>query len=209
MEDMYVVISALISIVPTLLIRVAAYVLTAMGLYTIAQRREIGKPWLAWIPVVNSWILGSISDQYQYVVKGKNKSKRKVLLVLRILSAVLGITMVVLGISAVAGAILAGDAALDNVLGITIAMLGLCIPMLGIAIASAVVRYMALYDVYRSVDPGNSVLFLVLSIFVGITEPFFLFFSRDKDAGMPPRKRLESACECEETAETVETAETE
>ena len=32
-------------------------------------------------------------------------------------------------------------------------------------------------------------LFLVLSILFGVTEPFFLFFSRNKDDGMPPRKQ--------------------
>ena len=47
---------------------------------------------------------------------------------------------------------------------------------------------MALYDVYRSMDPSNSVLFLVLSILFGVTEPFFLFFNRNKDLGMPPRR---------------------
>ena len=32
-------------------------------------------------------------------------------------------------------------------------------------------------------------LYLVLSILFSPTEPFFLFFNRDKDQGMPPRKR--------------------
>ena len=70
------------------LLSVATYVLTALGLYTIAQRRGINKPWLAWIPVVNVWTLGCISDQYRYVVKGEKKSKRKVLIGLNIAQAV-------------------------------------------------------------------------------------------------------------------------
>ena len=52
-----------------------------------------------------------------------------------------------------------------------------------------VIRYMALYDVYMSMDPSNGVLFLVLSIFFPITEPFFLLLNRDKDKGMPPRRQ--------------------
>ena len=52
-----------------------------------------------------------------------------------------------------------------------------------------VIRFVALFDVYRSLDPANAVLFLVLSILVGVTEPFFLFFNREKDLGMPPRKQ--------------------
>ena len=37
-------------------------VLSALALYTIAKRREIANPWLAWIPLGQAWILGSISD---------------------------------------------------------------------------------------------------------------------------------------------------
>ena len=36
-----------------MVLSVACYVLEALSLYTIAQRRGIRKPWLAWIPVVN------------------------------------------------------------------------------------------------------------------------------------------------------------
>ena len=55
------------------------YVLQSYGLYTIANRRGIRNSWLAWVPVGNMWILGSISDQYQYVAKGKVKNRRKLL----------------------------------------------------------------------------------------------------------------------------------
>ena len=44
-------------------IGIGAYVLWSLGVYTIAKRRGIRKPWLSWIPVGNLWILGSISDQ--------------------------------------------------------------------------------------------------------------------------------------------------
>ena len=61
--------------------------------------------------------------------------------------------------------------------------------MLGIGIAVAIIYYMALYDIYKSMDPANCVLFLVLSILFGVTQPFFLFFNRNKELGMPPRKQ--------------------
>lgn len=37
----------------TQILSLAAYVLTAYSLYTIAKRRGISNPWLAWIPVVD------------------------------------------------------------------------------------------------------------------------------------------------------------
>ena len=45
------------------------YVFQSLSLYAIARRRGIAHPGLAWVPVAYSWILGSISDQYQYVVR--------------------------------------------------------------------------------------------------------------------------------------------
>ena len=45
------------------LLAVASYVLTALALYTVARRRGLKNPWLAWIPVASAWIVGSLSDQ--------------------------------------------------------------------------------------------------------------------------------------------------
>ena len=56
-------------------------------------------------------------------------------------------------------------------------------------IAVLVIRYIAMYDLYTSCTPQNNVLFLVLSIFFSVTEPFFVFFIRNKDEGMPPRRQ--------------------
>lgn len=177
------------------LIGIASYVLTSLALYTIAQRRGIHKPWLAWIPVANCWLLGSLSDQYRYVVKGENKSKRKFLLALSIADVILGITIGVMAVVMVVKAVFgisdyASDEAIARaILGPVMSVLGLCIPLFGVSIAYAIIRYMALYDIYKSLDPGNCVLFLVLSILFGVTEPFFLFFNRNKDLGMPPRRQ--------------------
>ena len=66
-------------------IAVAVYVIKALSLSTIASRRGIRHPWLAWLPIGEAWILGCISDQYRYVALGQVKNKRKIMLVLSIL----------------------------------------------------------------------------------------------------------------------------
>ncbi len=186
--------SGIFSGVPTTLIGIATYVLSALGLYTIAKRRGLNHPWLAWIPVASAWIVGSLSDQYRYVVNGENKSKRKVLLTLNIITAVLSAVIIVCAIVVAANAFVgvAGnvseDAMLRMILGPVLSVAGLALPLAGVAIAYAVVYYMALYDIFKSLDPNNCVLFLVLSIVFSVTEPFFLFFNRNKDGGMPPRR---------------------
>lgn len=178
------------------LLGLAAYIFTALALYTIADRRGIRKAWLAWIPIVNVWILGSISDQFRYVVKGQNKSKRKVLLILGIISAVLTAVIVIMGVSLVVSVIFAAvqnanpERALQGLVGSALGLGGVALVLLGIAIAEMVVHYMALYDVYTSCDPKNNVLYLVLSIIPmvsTIAQPLLLFLCREKDEGMPPR----------------------
>ena len=47
---------------------IAVYVLRALGFYSIAKRRGINHPWMSWIPVLDLWVQGCISDQFQYVV---------------------------------------------------------------------------------------------------------------------------------------------
>ena len=150
--------------------------------------------------MVDVWLLGSLSDQYQYVVRGRNLSKRKSLLVLGILSFVLGIAVIILAISLLTQLVLAAmqgvseEYLLDLIMGPLLSMLGLCLPMAGIGIAYTILYYMALYDVYKSLDPSNCVLYLVLSILIDdVTRPFFLFFNRNKDGGMPPRKQEPAA----------------
>ena len=182
------------SIVPSSLLGIATYVLSSLGLYTLASRRGIGNAWLSWVPVLNIWIIGSLSDQYRYVVKGQYKSKRKTLLILNLINAVVALILLIVAVGVTVelttGAIygVRGNELWNSVLGSALGATGLALTMGGISIAAAVIRYMALYDIYVSMDPANSVLFLVLSIIFNVTEPFFLFFNRDKDNGMPPKK---------------------
>ena len=52
----------LIVLLLALAFSIVSYVLSAVGIYRIAKRRGIHHAWLAWVPVGNSWLLGSISD---------------------------------------------------------------------------------------------------------------------------------------------------
>lgn len=195
LEEGLGLLTGLFSGIPSFAIGIASYVLTSLALYALAKRRGINHPWLSWIPLVNAWIVGSLSDQYRYVVKGQVKSKRKVLLTLNIIIAALTSAIVVIAIglvfNAVSGAMsgMREQVILNQMVGPALGIVGLALPLAGVGIAAAVVRYMALYDVYTSCDPGNNVLFLVMSIVFSVTEPFFLFFNRNKDLGMPPRRQ--------------------
>ena len=162
-----------------LLFSVGCYVLSSLGVYTIAKRRGIRHPWLAWFPYGNMWILGSISDQYQYVVKGRIKNRRKVLLAIMIAMIALMVPITAFEIMSAFG------------LKAAMALVVLTYLLLvALAIVGGVFQYMAYYDLFRSCLPENATVFLVLGILFQVTLPFFLFACRKHEKGMPPRKSV-------------------
>lgn len=182
----------LIYMLVMLAISVGSYVLQSLGLYSIAKRRGIHKPWLSWLPIGDMWILGCISDQFQYVVKGKVKNKRKAMLVLNIIMWTVYVAFFVVYfvfLFQILGGAFDADADMTEMLGSLMGMIGLFVVMMGIVIAIMIIRYIALYDAFYSCDPGNAVAFLLISIFVSIAQPILLFICRGKDGGMPPRKQ--------------------
>lgn len=171
----------LIVLLAALFLGILFYILTAAGMHSIAKRRGILHPWLAWIPVANAWLLGSISDQYQYVVKGKVKNRRTVLLSLSI--AAMAISVVLCFLTGkpvdVYMAALAGIGGISILLVLTSAV---------ISAIYAVFRYLALFDLYTSCRADSGVVYLVVSMLFSITEPFFIFACRKREDGMPPRR---------------------
>lgn len=185
----------LLNVVPGV-IRIVVYAFTAVALTTIATRRGLRRPWIAWIPVARDWLIGSLSDQYRYLVRGENRSKRKWLLGLSIATAVLTLAEVIVIFHGVWVAMynIVMDSAFDVLELIRPDMLwglGILVPLCVVAITYSVVYYMALYDIYTSCDPRKNVLYLVLSIFFSVLTPVFLMLLREKEQGMPPRRQPE------------------
>jgi len=195
-EMIGVLVSLLGSNVLSFALGIAAYVLSSLGLYTIAQRRGIRNPWMAWVPVLSVWILGSIADQYRYVARGEVRSRRKVLITMAVLQVVAWIAVVVLLIVMVVSIVMQapnfdsmGQKELMNVMLKSLLPVGGALMVMGIiSLIAAVFRYIAYADLFASCDPDNKVLFLVLGILFSVTLPFFVFACRKKDLGMPPRR---------------------
>lgn len=174
-------------------ISLISYIFASLGYHTMAKRRGIEKAWLAWIPVGELWILGSISDRYQLQTHYRTKNKRKALLILQVILIVLLVLLMIFVGTTVLSLIKVMQnenpyypfvdylkPVRDNLKDLVC----LYFVLLGVAVATTVVQYMALYDLYRSCDPGSSVLFLVLSILLPIVTPFLVFSVRRKDLGM-------------------------
>ena len=183
---------------------VIAYILQSVALYTIAYRRGFLRPWLAWIPVGNVWLLGALSDQYRYKVHGKVRNKRKVLLVLGLILAAFLVTAIWCTITmdpgpreepklnAEAGSVPKEDT--NGLLAVLLYIGVLTLPIWAMIVAYTIFFYMALYDVFRSCHPKNSVLYLVLSlvgnVYINGGYSIFLMLCRDCDWGILMGKQV-------------------
>lgn len=170
-----------------LLLGIGFYVLSSLGFYAMAKRRGIPHPGLAWLPIGGqAWIIGSLADQYAYLAEGKTKRQRGLLLGLDIGTSAVSLCFLVLLIVAIVKG-LTPELMYDELAFAPFIMgfLVLYFLLLAMAIVYAVFYYIALYKVYKSCTPKNATLYLVLSIVVSVTQPFFVFFSRNKDEGMP------------------------
>lgn len=175
----------------TVILAILCYVFQAIGLYRIAKRRGIPHAWFAWLPFLSNWLLGSISDQFRYVVKNKITHRRVILLILAIVVGVgsgvtLSTTLNWLG-NAIYQAYQGYDVDFDMAFPL-ITLSGLSSLLSVLSLVTLVFQCMALYDLYSSCSPANNVLFLVLGIIFPVTVPFFLFSCRNLDIGMPPRR---------------------
>lgn len=171
-----------------MLIALAIYVFVAISLYSMASWRGIRHAWLAWVPIGNNWILGSLSDQYRYLVKGKICRKR---VILPALSG--GILLLIPVMSRMVTVNAALGALFDCYFSAASTLLGsvfLALAVIAILIVVQVFFYIAVYDVYRSCDPDNATLFLILTIVVPLCYPILLFCCRKKELGMPPRRPI-------------------
>ncbi len=200
--DISVEAAVYLDMVFSVLAGLALYILVCIGLHCIARRRWIRNSWLAWVPVANLWVLGSISDQYQYLVKGRIRTRRGVLPTLAVLT-------VLVYLAAAYCVFLSTDKGYLNSAAFAVPMLlaFIFVALLLAGIITVIVyQYMCFYDLFRSCDPDNRKLFLVLSILYPVGLPFIVFAIRKRDGGMPPRKQPAPIAEepAEETEESAE-----
>lgn len=58
---------SIVHLIIAMLIRVAAYVITATSLYSIANRCGVNNAWMAFIPILQFYIIGSICEEYIFM----------------------------------------------------------------------------------------------------------------------------------------------
>lgn len=166
---------------------VVQYILESKSLYTIAKRRGLPTPWMAWVPLANSWLFGCVSDQYQKQVNNRVCKRGKTLLTLRIAVLAAGTVFGCIGgVAAGVGTIVHMERSPEELTAMLLTIVGIVlIPVLVIAIVNDIFVYIACYDLYASSQPENAVRRLVLSIIFPFLLPFFIFACRNGDNGLP------------------------
>lgn len=184
------------------MVGIASYVMTSLSVYTIAKRREINNPWLAWIPVANYWIIGSIADDYDE----KNGIKRKWRITLLALYIIFMAIFLVGYIGMIVAMVLymvrteygTFDAPMNaTMLSIFVGIYVFAIVLSLISIAVSICYYICVFKIFESTVPERAVSYLLVSLLVPFGYPICLMLCRKKGY---PREEVEV---CPPVPETI------
>ena len=178
-------------------IGIAIYLLESISVYKMAKSAQIKNPWLAFIPVANDWVFGTLAEKY----KKKNRTKSaRFGIILPVLEGIVLIEAIALTIFTVISIKEITGYALDAVNTSTemapeqfmslIPVIILYFALMAVAIAYAVVFFIALWRVYSSFDKSNATLYIVLSVIFTISVPIILFIIRNRKPEFDPHNNV-------------------
>lgn len=178
-------------------IGIAIYLLESISVYEMAKSAQIKNPWLAFIPVANDWVFGTLAEKY----KKKNGTKSaRFGIILPVLEGIVLIESIALTIFTVISVKEITGYALDAVntsaemapeqFMSLIPVIILYFALIAVAIAYAVVFFIALWRVYSSFDKSNATLYIVLSVIFTISVPIILFIIRNRKPEFDPHNNI-------------------
>lgn len=178
-------------------IGIAIYLLESISVYKMAKSAEVKNPWLAFIPVANDWVFGTLAEKY----KKKNGTKSaRFGIILPVLEGIVFIESIALTIFTVISIKEITGYALDAVntsaemapeqFMSLIPVIILYFALMAVAIAYAVVFFIALWRVYSSFDKSNATLYIVLSVIFTISVPIILFIIRNRKPEFDPHNNI-------------------
>lgn len=170
---------------------VVQYVLTSLSLYTVAKRRGIPTPGLAWVPVASVWTLGAVSDQYDGT-RGIQRKWRAALLTLAIIAYVcifFGYIVMIAYLARMAmwsayysyTYSMSAEELFTSFGGTFVLLILGFIAAAGLGACQIVCRF----KFFESCRPKDALKFLLLSILVPFAYPICMMCCRKYDLGMP------------------------
>lgn len=161
----------------TFIIGLVFYIFTAISLYAISKKRGYDKPWLAFIPIANFYLMGAIADNINLVIKKKTIFRRLALILSGsfIFSLIMIFVFIFKGVENSEAINQNPSLSLGIIMGVGIFYILIII----LRICYLILLGFILYRIYMDYTPNNAVAFLVLSLIFKI-HPFFLFSIRNK-----------------------------
>ena len=150
------------------LILAADYVLRAWALYSISKRRQISNPWMAWVPFLINWNIGSLADDYD-ALRGIKRRWRTVLLTLAIItvaSVVIAYVFLFAGMFGFIAQIEYGEPEPIAIIGF---FLSLFVPLMlvsAVSMAHQICLCICYYKLLESLDPQKTLLYFLRGIFL-------------------------------------------
>ncbi len=163
-------------------IAIASYIMSSYSYYTIAKRRNIKYPWLAWIPVVNSWTVGCIANNYD-LKNGYDRKWHKVLITLASVFYVgIFVTYAFMIAIMIATAFKYGslnDAQLDFLWILLFAYLVFIVCMI-VGMGWQFCYTICIYKIFESTVPKKAIKYTLLYAMVPLAGPICLLKCKDK-----------------------------
>ncbi|MBE5759400.1 MAG: hypothetical protein E7332_05180 [Clostridiales bacterium] len=155
----------LILFIPLFLFCIALYCFHSNALYTIAKRRRLRHCWMAWCPILSSYILGEIADQ-QLLAEGKNdRNYRMVYTIIQIVNFVFSIVSLL-----VSEGSFGSFEALNSLISIVL------------IVCQALIFDSILRSLY---GPHHAGLLVCSILFGAIVQTFALYLKKESDLGVP------------------------
>ena len=177
---------------------IADYVLSSLGLYGIAKKRNISWAGLAWLPIGNLWVMGSIIDSYEDKKEDHFKKWRVLLPVL--MAVVVAAYILIYVVYFVMYFAMFGTMVVEaNVEEIPEASIGLFLifmiviiimfVLLALVMAAAqALNYIAIYKVYENIATKKEIKYLILSVAVPLADGICMLKCKNQ---MPDRTPFE------------------
>lgn len=160
---------------------ITGYVLTSIGLYTLAKRRGIKYPGLAWVPVASNWIVGSLADEVDSH-SGVCRNWRKVLIIMAVV--VTGGMLFAYALLVFVGLVSAFVITMQEIFTVFMVLsYVLLIPLSIVSAAQGIIRAICIFKIFESTVPDKAVKYLLLSLMVPLAQGICL--NKCKKLGYP------------------------
>lgn len=166
-----------------LLCAVVLWVIRSIGLMRMAKKLGFPDPWLAWIPGAGEYLFVKLAGE-------KQRKLGIAYMFVQFFGVIAGALIIALGCipAMMSGAVLNGGYGMMGMMGTAALSIipGLVFLFLAM-LAAMVLRLILMYHIFRRFKPGQTVLFLVLSIIFNFLGPIFLlvasFGEPDQECG--------------------------